>query len=95
MGDYGYGKPSYPAGASLDCLFQPHVAGDEMQQTEVSVITADLFYAPAQTLLDGDRVTITHLHGEAVAAPQTFAIVGGPVREHTMMHAKLELVTES
>jgi hypothetical protein len=55
---------------------------------------ADLYYALGTTLLSSDRVTITHLYGEAVATPQTYEISGGPFIRHNLIHAELTLVTE-
>jgi hypothetical protein len=93
-GDYGYGAPTYPAGVSLPCLFDPRVAGDANDVGAVRMVDADLYVAHDATLLPDDRVKITHLYGEAVASPQTFEIVAGPIVDGNVQHAELRLVTD-
>ena len=91
-GDYGHGAPTYPAGASMTCLFKPRAEGDADEG--VRMVDADLWLARTATLEPSDRVKITYLHGDAVASPQTFDIVGGPVLGKTLLHAELQLVTD-
>lgn len=93
-GDYGYGAATYPAGASLACLFKPRAQTDANETGAVPMVDADLWLARDTTLLPDDRVTITHLHGDAVSDPQTFEIVGGPILGKTLLHATLRLVTD-
>lgn len=95
-GDYGTGtaQPTYTAGASFVCSFQEKPVRDAQEESEVVMGDADLFYAHGVTLLPSDRVTITHLLGEAVATPQTYQIVAGPYIIHNVMHAELRLVTD-
>lgn len=93
-GSYGYGTPTYPDGVSFACLFVPRAQPDALAGTNVPVTDADLFFAATVTLTANDRVTITHLHGEAVDSPQTFAIVAGPVQTHIGQQATLRLVQE-
>lgn len=95
-GEYGTGtgKPTYSAGITMACLFKQRPAPDAQEQSEVLMIDADLYLARDATLLPNDRVKVTHLHGDAVASPQTFDIVGGPVLGKTLLHAELRLVTE-
>lgn len=95
-GDYGTGtgKSTYPPGASFPCSFQGKAAKDAQQQSEVPSGDADLYYALGTALDSGDRVTITHLLGEAVTSPQTYSIVGGPFVRHNLIHAELSLVTD-
>jgi hypothetical protein len=94
-GDYGHGKATYTPAENIACLFNARVQPDEMQQSEVYVLEADLYYALTVTLSPTDRIRITHLHGDAVPAPQTFLITGGSTaRGHVLMHAELRLVTD-
>lgn len=93
-GDYGYSNPTYPASTSFACSFQGKAAKDMQQQSQVPSADADLYYALGTILESGDRVTITHLLGEAVTTPQTYSIVGGPFIRHNLIHAQLSLVTE-
>lgn len=92
-GDYGHGSPSYAEGDALACLFKPRPEPDALD-TAVPMVDADLYLPRTTTLLPDDRVTITHLHGDAVASPQTFAIIGGPVIGKTLITAELALVTD-
>lgn len=92
-GDYGHGAPSYAEGDALACLFKPRPEPDALD-TEVLMVDADLYLPRTTTLAPDDRVTITKLHGDAVATPQTFAIVGGPVLGKSLQHAELALVTD-
>ena len=91
-GDYGYGAPTYPAGASIACLFKPRAESDAGDG--VRMVDADLWLARDAVLGSSDRVKITHLHGDAVASAQTFDIVGGPVLGKTLLHCELRLVTD-
>lgn len=95
-GDYGTstGKSTYTADTTIACLFKPKLIPDEQGASAVEVVDADLYLPLTATLLPDDRVTITHLHGDAVAEPQTFAIVGGPVLGKTMLLAELSLITD-
>jgi hypothetical protein len=89
---YGYGS-GYTDGASTECLFVPRAEPDAQEGT-VPMVDADLYLPLDFQIGSSDRVTITHLGGEAVANPQTFAIVGGPVIDRALIHAELRLVTE-
>lgn len=91
-GDYGHGAPTYPAGVTMACLFKPRPEDDAGDG--VRMVDADLWLARDAVLLPDDRVKITHLHGDAVASPQTFAVTGGPVLGKTLLHAELRLVTD-
>lgn len=94
-GDYGPGTvEGYTEGVSMDCLFKPTLKGDVQGETEVPTLDATLYLARTATLDPDDRVTITHLHGDAVASPQTFAIVKGPLLGKTLMEAGLQLITD-
>lgn len=93
-GDYGYGDPPYEPGVSFACLFAAKPAPDTLPGTNVQRVDAELYCGRDVTLSPHDRVTITHLHGEAVATPQTFAIVAGPVVGKSMQVASLQLVVE-
>lgn len=93
-GDYGPGS-KYTAAATLPCSFQPRVQRDAQGETMVELSTADLYVALGTTLLPEDRVTITHLLGEALAAPKVYMISGGPLVEHNVLHAELQLLTTS
>jgi hypothetical protein len=93
-GDYGYGAPSYTPGASLACRFAPRLEHDVLVPSAVLMVDADIWLDRGETLDPNDRLTITHMHGEAVASPQTFAIVSGPVISKTLMHAELSLITD-
>lgn len=92
-GDYGHGPATYAEGDALPCLFKPRPAPDALD-SEVLMVDADLYLPRTVTLLPDDRVTITHLHGDAVASSQTFSIVAGPVMGKTLLHAELALVTD-
>lgn len=92
-GDYGHGPAVYPEGASLSCLFDPRPAPDANEAGAVLMVDADLYLAHDAILLPDDRVKITYLYGEAVASPQTFRIVSGPVVDGNVQHAELKLVT--
>lgn len=93
-GNYGYGAPTYPAGISMPCLFDPRPEPDANEAGAVLMVDADLYLAHDAMLLPDDRVKITHLYGEAVANPQTYAIVEGPIVDGNVMHAALSLVTD-
>lgn len=93
-GDYGHGEPTYPEGASMACLFQPKAASDAQEESEVLLIDANLYLARTATLDPDDRIRVTHLHGDAVASPQVFEIVKGPVLGKTLLEAGLRLVTD-
>lgn len=93
-GDYGHGKPTHTPGSSMACLFKPRPESDANDAAGVLMVDADLWLARGATLEPNDRVKVTHLHGDAVASPQTFAIVGGPVLGKTLLHAELRLVTD-
>jgi hypothetical protein len=94
-GSAGYGHSAvYTAGASLPCLFVPVPQPDLQGAAEVPLTVGTLYLARASTLQPNDRVKITHLHGEALASPQTYDIVAGPVVDHTTMQATLRLVTD-
>lgn len=90
----GTGKTTYADGASFACSFQGKAVKDAQQQSETPMADADLYYALTVTLDPADRVTITHLLGEAVTTPQTYAIAGGPFIRHNLQHVELSLVTE-
>lgn len=94
-GDYGYSNATYVAASGAPCLFKPRPTPDAMQESAVLMIDADLWVDRDATLTPHDRVRITHLHGDAVANPQTFEIVGGPVLGKTLLHAELRLVTDA
>lgn len=91
-GDYGYGPPTYPAGVSMPCLFDPRPEPDANEG--VQMVDADLYLAHDAVLLPDDRVKITHIYGEVIASPQTFEIVEGPIVDGNVMHAALRLVTD-
>lgn len=95
-GDYGTGtgQATYPESVAFACSFQGKPVRDAQEATAVPMADADLYYAIGTTLLSGDRVTITHLLGVAVASPQSYKIVGGPLVLHNVMHAELSLVTD-
>lgn len=92
---YGPGTvEDYTDGASMSCLFKPKLTTDVQGETEVLIIDAELYLARTATLGSNDRVTITHLQGDAVASPQTFDIIKGPVLGKTLLIAGLKLVTD-
>lgn len=96
-GDYGpgTGAATYPAGVSMPCSFQAHVAEDVQDESAIRMIDADLYLAHDAILNPSDRVTITHLYGELQANPQSFHIVKGPLVDGNVMIAGLRLVTKS
>lgn len=93
-GAYGYGKPTYTPAQSVPCLFIAKPQEDVLVGTEVIHIDGDLFVPRDTILYPDDRVVITHLHGERVANPQTFAIVAGPVKNSVTIQAHIALVQE-
>jgi hypothetical protein len=93
-GDYGYGSSTYTEEATLPCSFQPRIQNDVQGETEVPLHDADLFVARTATLLADDRITITHLLGEAVDVPQTYQVIAGPMVTHNVLWAKLRLITD-
>lgn len=93
-GAYGTPVITYVAGASIECLFVAKPKPDVLQGTEVLRIDADLYLPRGATLNPHDRVKITHLHGDAVESPQTFAVNSGPLVDHVTAHAGLTLVVE-
>ncbi|PYJ11282.1 MAG: hypothetical protein DMF06_03460 [Verrucomicrobia bacterium] len=92
--DQGYGKPTYPAGASLACLFDGRPDFDAMAGTAVPQVDATLYLPRDSVLLPDDRVQVTHIHGLAILSPLTYEIVAGPTVDYMTMVAKLRLVTE-
>lgn len=94
VSDPSYNNPTYPDGASLACLFVAKPKPDVLPGTEALQIDADLYLPRTTTLLPNDRVKITHLHGDAIAEPQTFAVAQGPVVDSVTMRAGLTLVVE-
>jgi hypothetical protein len=95
-GDYGpgTGPPGYASGASMACRFAPRLQHDVYVPTAVPMVDADIWLDRSETLDPNDRLTITHMHGEPVANPQTFAIVSGPLISKTLQHAELSLITD-
>lgn len=94
VGDYGHGNDSYPAGAILSCLFVAKPTPDALPGTDVLQIDADIYLPRDTTLLPDDRLTITHLHGEALSVPMTFVIASGPYMDMVTMHAGLKRFVE-
>lgn len=92
-GSYGY-KGSYAPGASTPCLFAPRQKPDAMPGTDVRMVDAELYWPLGFEMGPDDRVMITHIYGEAVAQPQTYEIVAGPVTEHVVCKATVSLITE-
>lgn len=91
--DPSYNNPTYPEGASLACLFVAKPKPDVLPGTDALQIDADLYLPRTSTLLPNDRVMITHLHGDAVAEPQTYTITAGPIVDSVTMSCGLTLVT--
>jgi hypothetical protein len=94
-GEYGPGTVGdYVAGASFACSFQPKSVRDAQGETQVQMEDADLYCAVGTTLDADDRLTITHLYGEAVANPLTYNVAAGPVLDGNLQHVELRLVTD-
>lgn len=93
-GAYGYGTATYTPAQSYPCMFIAMPQADVITGTAVVSVDGDLFLPRDAILYPDDRVVITHLHGEALANPQTFAIVAGPIKNSVTIQAHIALVQE-
>jgi hypothetical protein len=95
MDAYGLDRPeTYEEGATLPCLFRKLKPGEAMEQTEVATIAGQLRLPKGTTMDARDRIRLTHLHGDALAAAQTYKIVGEPQDTYVGLVLNLELVTD-
>lgn len=75
-----HGQPlaTYTAAAAEPCMFRVLRASEQRDRSEVGRVDAEAYVALGATWDNLDRFQLTALHGEALAAPQTYTIVGGP-----------------
>lgn len=71
-----YPGPVYTPGAALACGYTP--GGRELELDDKTLLVTDgaLRLPIGTTVAHHDRVQLTHRHGEALANPLTFEIVG-------------------
>ncbi len=92
---YGLDKPeTYEAAETLACLFRKPKPGEAMEQSEVAMNGGQLRLARGATISARDRIRLTHLHGDTLAAAQTYKIVGEPKQTYVGLILNLELVTD-
>lgn len=92
---YGLDKPeTYQEAETLLCLFRRVKPGEAMEQAEVATIAGQLRLAKGTEIRARDRIRLTHLHGDTLAAAQTYRIVGEPKQTYVGIVLMLELVTD-
>lgn len=94
--EYGEQTPQETDLGPIACSFVP-APGDEIATADGTRLVLD---AKAYLSLDyegtadyQDRFRLTHRHGEALVAPQTYSIVGQPLVEDTSLVLLLKSVT--
>jgi hypothetical protein len=93
-GDYGYGSPTYTAGATLSCLVTTITQDEALGSTQVRAGDVNIRLPRGTTLDHKDRLKVTHLHGDALPVAQTYEIVAGPQTLHTGVMVIGRLVTD-
>lgn len=93
---YGLDKPEsfQEWGDELECLFRKGKPGEAMEQAEVATATGQLRLAKGTGIEARDRIRLTQLHGEDLAEPQTYKIVGEPRETYVGLVLNLELITD-
>lgn len=91
-----YNKPiaAYAAQAAQACGFNATAHREVMDGAQVVISDAVLRLAITATVDRRDRFKITHRHGEALAAPPTYEIIGDPARGPSGLVLLLRLVTD-
>lgn len=96
-GDYGWGAPSYSAGATLSCMVIPgRDAGSLPAEAldQVARLAPKIRFALGTTMSNTDRIKVTKLHGDTQAAPITYEIIGGPAITHVGIEFDVQKVTD-
>lgn len=90
---YGLANVTYTAGSGVNCLFRPEKRGEGMDQSDVPLADARMRLEMGTEIRAVDRVRLTHLHGDALAQPEDYEIIGEPRRTYTGIVLRLKLVT--
>lgn len=95
--DHNQPAPAWQLLLTTSCGFQSGATGEVLDGTEVVTVDATLRLPLALegSLGSRDRVRVTHRHGEVLAAPLTFSIVGEPLRGPAGLVVHLQRVTEA
>jgi hypothetical protein len=92
-GGYGYGHPTYTNGATVACLFLP-VKALESPGAQAQGIDGEIRLPRTVTITNLHRIKVTTLYGLALATPEVFEIVSGPIRTHIGQTMEVKLVTD-
>ena len=87
-------QPQWTPGATLACRFGS-LSGSEQQGVDITKLRyeATLCLAHDATVTYQDRIRLTHYHGEELATPEEFEVVGNPERGPSGLLVRLRRVT--
>jgi len=98
---YGMPEPdNYTYLAILPCSYRPIRPGEALQGTDVPLLDALVSFDSTVeavydiSLDDLDRIKITRLHGDLLAEPMVFEVVGALKRDNVAVIATLKKVTD-
>lgn len=83
---------TYTDGATEQWLYRRLRAREVVEGSETPLAEAEAWPMRHSVVRGVDRVRLTHLYDEALAAPITYEIVGGPVPDHITEHVYLRSV---
>jgi hypothetical protein len=91
---YNLPESQYTPQSPIACGFDPTASKEVMSEGQV-VVTDGQMRLPVGTTVDSrDRFQVTHRHGEALASPPTFELIGDPERGPSGLVLNLRLVTD-
>lgn len=90
---YGVPAAAYIEGDPLPCLFRAESRQETLAQSHVPAAQARLHLPVNTVLAAADRIRLTHLHGEALAEPEVYEVVGPPRLTWVGVEAQLKLVS--
>ena len=98
-GDYGYGQATYAdVAGSLECLYRPASAREKNFWAtagggQVLDIEGVVYFKRSDTVLNTDRLRITHMHGDTTTE-RTYEIVAGPVLDQVVQKVAIKLMKD-
>lgn len=92
--DYRQTAGAYVAGSSIAVGYKPVTPKEGNDDQGVPMITGRLRLPVGTAVTGQDRVRITHIAGEALAAALDFAIYGEPKRRPTVVLCDLAMITD-
>lgn len=90
---YGVPAVEYVEGDPLPCLFRAGNRQETLAQSHVPAAQARLHLPVNTVLAAADRIRLTHLHGEALAEPEDYEVVGPPRLTWVGLEVALKLVS--